>query len=38
MKMNPLAVPGRGRAITQPAVRTSSPFLQFRNSSAERMP
>lgn len=28
MKMNPLAVPGRCRAITQPAARTTSPSLQ----------
>ena len=37
MKMNPLAVPGRCRAMMQPAARTNSPSLRVFNSSAERM-
>ena len=33
MKMKPLAVPGRCRAMTRPAVVTNSPSRRDRNSS-----
>ena len=33
-----LAVPGRCRAMAQPAARTNSPSFQFRNSSAVKTP
>ena len=36
MKMKPFAVPGRWRAMTQPAARTNSPSRQRRSSAAER--
>jgi hypothetical protein len=36
-KMKPFAVPGRCRAMTQPAVRTNSPSVLVFSSSAERM-
>jgi hypothetical protein len=35
-RMKPFAVPGRWRAITQPAVRTYRPSRQHRNSSADK--
>ena len=37
MKMNPFAVPGRCRAMIQPAARTNSPSRRVRSSSADRI-
>jgi hypothetical protein len=36
--MTPFAVPGLCRVTTQPAVRTNSPSLHVRNSSADKTP